>query len=374
VNDLMHILNQVYKSNHSIFFLLLLYKENLLKRGYSAGGLPLLFFRKSQEKLLSDLKPQHTSTIGIEYHGQVGYLWHDFLLQADYYGLRRIFHTLEPMNQNKQQFGGKLEALKTLYSTVDYSFNANSFTYWIECDSVKGNNFSLFFTPRDRAMFKSSQAMNRFAWCLNRFNLKSNGLIKELQIIELANIAVITDKCGGFITEIGYLNRGEGLQHIKLLVGNITEHEYQSHKYINDITFVAKILSMIKKESALQVLSPCMEQVFESIGSCNPQALFVSISVFSTFISLEIEVYPPNDTSYVDDKEKKLSQDYMNFWDKIMSISGMSFPGICEYTRYTRIDENYSIEDKWNHVKFTRKYTPENNNIKLYRKIRILSR
>lgn len=370
----MQILNQLYKSNYSIYYLLLLYRENLLKKGCSASGLPFLFHRKSQEIILSHLRPQHTSTIGIEYHGQIGYLWHDFLLQADYYGLRKIFHTLDLVNHNKIQFIEKLEAIKTLYSTVDYSFKANSFTYWIECDSIKGDNFSLFFTPIDRATLKSSQAINRFALCLNRFKSKSCVFLEELQIIELANIAMITDQCGGFVTEIGYLNRGEGLQHIKLLVGNITEHENQSYKYKNHITFVTKILSMIKKETALQVLSPCIEQVFESIGSCNPQALFVSISVFSSFISLELEVYPPNDTIYVDNKEKNLSQDFIDFWNNIMNISGMNFPWDSEYTRYTKIEENYSIEDKWNHVKFTRKYTPENKDIKLYRKIRLLSR
>ena len=367
-------INQASEDRLSIHHLLLLYKENMLKKGYSAGGLPNLFLRKSQEKLLSHLRPQHTSTIGFEYHGQIGYLWHDFLLQADYNELRRIFHTLDPVFQNTIQSGGKLQALKTLCSTVDYRFKVNSFTYWIECDSIEGSNYSLFFTPRDRTLFTDNETINKFAWCLNKFNLKNNGFIGDSQISHMSKIAMIANECNGFVTEIGYLNRGEDLQHIKLLVGKAEGAEDPQNKYTNDIIFMAKLLSTIKEKTTLQVLAPCLDQINESICTCNPQALFASISVHSSFISLEIEVYPPIDTTYVDNKESKLSQYYTNFWDKIMDISEINSLKNGDYTRYTKIGEVYSIEDKWSHAKFTRKYLPNNNHLKLYRKIRILSR
>lgn len=372
--DMTKKLNQASEDKPSIHHLLLIYKENMLKKGYFAGGLPNLFLRKSQEKLLSHLKPQHTSTIGFEYHAQIGYLWHDFLLQTDYNGLRRIFHTLDPVYQNKTQNCGKLEALKTLCSTVDYKFKANSFTYWIECDSIKGSNYSLFFTPRDRNLFTNNETIHKFAWCLNKFNLKNNGFIGDSQISHMNKIAMIANECGGFVTEIGYLNRGEDLQHIKLLVGKAEGAEDPQNKYTNDIIFMAKLLSTIKEKTELQILAPCLDHINESICTYNPQALFASISVHSSFISLEIEVYPPIDTTYVDDKESTLSQCYINFWDKIMAISKMNSLKNGDYSRYTKIGEIYSIEDKWNHVKFTRKYLTNNNHLKLYRKIRIISR
>ena len=170
------------------------------------------------------------------------------------------------------------------------------------------------------------------------------------------------------------MNRGEDLQHIKLLVGKAEGAEDPQNKYTNDIIFMAKLLSTIKEKTTLQVLAPCLDQINESICTCNPQALFASISVHSSFISLEIEVYPPIDTTYVDNKESKLSQYYTNFWDKIMDISEINSLKNGDYTRYTKIGKVYSIEDKWSHAKFTRKYLPNNNHLKLYRKIRILSR
>lgn len=366
-------LNQASQEKLSILHLLLLYKENMLKKNNSAGGLPNLFFRKSQEELLSHLKPEHASIIAFEYHGEIGYLWHDFALQTDYNGLRRIFHTLNTVYQNKALNGGKLQALKTLCTIVDYRFKANTFTYWIEFDSIKGNSYSLFFTPRDRTLFKNNETINKFAWCLSKFNLKNKGFLGDSKICHMSKIATITNECGGFVAEIGYLNRGEDLQHIKLLIGKAEETEDPQNKYNNDIMFMVKLLSTIKEKITLQVLAPCLNQINERICACNPQGLFASISVYSSFISLEIEVYPPIDTRYVDNKESMLNQCYIDFWDKIMDISELNSLKNKEFTRYTKIGEIYSIEDKWVWAKFTRAYLPNNNHVKLYRQIRILS-
>jgi len=335
-------------------------------------GLPRFYFNESQHQLFNSLNLRYFSVFGFEYHSWDSPDSFDILFQCTHAGVGQYVSIASSLELHtlgyNTEFVASLSYLRVfLYSLHTYR-NSKDFTYWIEADFVHYKHASIFVSTFDRKVLLSD--IPKLIGALEQskhqdFVLKVKALMYPLSMT-LHSVA----KCGGLVSEFGFINRLNEKTHFKLLCSQTLDNK--SHHIESDLSFFYMLVKEFLGIYGVEIKTLPLELVTKILDNLQPERLFISVSIFPRAIILDLELYPPLDSNYIDNGTG-VGLGFVRFWEHAFSLLQIPQHSGSSYSHFSvNNNSRILIKDKLHHLKLTGINFNGEPLMKFYRKTRVV--